>query len=169
MIAQAGGDRHHLRRSDRAISDPGELDGLLGEGRFVTIAFAKADEPYLVTLSYGFDAEARRLYFHAAKDGLKFEFIAANPAVCATVVIDRGYVEGACEHEYASVVLRGTMAVVEDPEERRWGMDVLLNQLETPTDAESLALKHHLEGDAVYGRMAVLRLDISSVTGKAGR
>ena len=61
------------------------------------------------------------------------------------------------------------MAVVEDPEERRWGMDVLLRHLETPTDADALAMKHHLEGDAVYGRMAVLRLHITDVTAKAGR
>jgi hypothetical protein len=61
------------------------------------------------------------------------------------------------------------MSVVEDGGERRWGMEVLLNHLETPTDAEALALKHRLDGDAVYGRMAVWRMDVTDVTAKAGR
>ena len=169
MTAESGAGGYHLRRSDRAVTDPAEVDELLAGGRFVTIAFARGDEPYLVTLSYGFDPEARRLYFHAAKEGLKYEFIEANPLVCATVVVDRGYHHGNCEHEYASVVMRGTMSVVRDREESRWGMEVLLGQLETPTDAEALALKHHLDADAVYGRMAVLRMDIGEVTAKAGR
>jgi len=162
-------DRYHVRRKDRAITDQVQLDELLAQGRFVTIGFALGDEPYVVTLSYGYDPAPSRLYFHTAKEGLKIELIEANPEVCATVVIDRGYVAGACEHEYASVVLRGRMSMVDDVDECRAGMDVLLRHLETPDAAMALSLRHHLDGEAAYRRMAVLRLDVSSMMGKAGR
>jgi nitroimidazol reductase NimA-like FMN-containing flavoprotein (pyridoxamine 5'-phosphate oxidase superfamily) len=156
----------HLRRHDRAITEPEAIDALLRGGRWVTIAMARGDEPYLVTMSYGYDAAARVLYFHAAHEGQRAEWLSANPRVCATIVDDRGYRDGRCEHEYASVVLRGTMAPVEDHEERRHGMRILIGQLES--EPGDLYEKHELDGDAVYGRMAVLRLRIEEVTAKQG-
>lgn len=158
---------YHVRRTDREITDAAELDSLLREGKFVTIAFARADEPYLVTLSYGFDAERRALYFHTATEGLKYEFAEANPRVCATVVLDGGYVPGECEHNYRSLVLRGTFARVTDPAELRHGMRVLLGHLEG--DAEEWMAARKLDHDEAYRKMAVARLDIESVTGKQGK
>jgi len=69
MSARANGEPYHMRRSDRGLTDPVEIEDLLAEGRYATIAFARGDEPYLVTMSYGLDAEGRCLYFHAAKGG----------------------------------------------------------------------------------------------------
>ncbi len=46
------------------------------------------DQPYVVTLSCGFDAANRRLCFHVANSGRKLDIIARNPKACATV--DRG-------------------------------------------------------------------------------
>ncbi len=158
---------YHVRRADREIVDPTELDALLHEGKYVTIAFARADEPYLVTLSYGFDAERRALYFHTATEGVKYEFAEANPQVCASVVLDGGYVAGECEHNYRSVVVRGTFARVTDPAELRHGMRVLLAHLED--DAEEWMTSRRLDRDSAYERMAVARLDIGSVTGKQGK
>ena len=156
----------HVRRADREITDTATIGTLLASGRWVTIAMARDGEPYLVTMSYGYDASGRALYFHSAHEGQKADWLAANPRVCATVVDDRGYRDGRCEHEYASVVLRGTMGFVGDPEERRHGMRVLTGQLES--DPEAVFAKHRLDGDKVYERMAVLRLTIEEITAKQG-
>lgn len=159
--------RYHVRRSDRELTDPAELDAILAEGKFVTIAMARDNEPYLVTMSYGFDPERRALYFHAAPEGLKYAFMEANPEVCATVVLDGGYVRGECEHHYTSAVIRGRLSRVTDSAELRSGMRVLLDHLEagSPEYAETPAL----ERDEAYERMAVLRLDIDELTGKRGK
>jgi nitroimidazol reductase NimA-like FMN-containing flavoprotein (pyridoxamine 5'-phosphate oxidase superfamily) len=156
----------HLRREDREVTDTGEIDALLLAGRFVTVAMARGDEPYLVTLSYGYDPREKALYVHASHEGQKAEWLRANPVICATVVDDRGYRDGQCEHEYASVVLRGTMTFVQDPEERRHGMRVLIGQLES--DPEPVYEKHGLDRDAVYGRMAVMKVEIETITAKKG-
>ncbi len=95
-----GRPRYHLRREDRAVTEPLEVDSILRRGRFATVAFARGDEPYLVTMSYGFEpgpqgaAQGGAFYFHAAREGLKHEFMLANPRVAATVVVDGGYTEG---------------------------------------------------------------------------
>jgi uncharacterized protein len=158
---------YHVRRTDRELTDSAEQESILAEGKFVTIAFARGDEPYLVTMSYGFDLERRALYFHAATEGLKYEFMEANPNVCATVILDGGYVRGECEHHYTSAVLRGRLARVTDPVELRYGMRVLLDHLEK--DSPEYAETPGLERDAAYERMAVLRFDVDDVTAKRGK
>lgn len=157
---------YHLRRTDRELTDPAQIEAVLRRGRYATIAVCHLGEPYLFTLSYGLDATRRALYFHVAAEGRKLDAIAADPRVCATVVLDGGYEQGACKHHYESVVLTGSMRVVDDADEARRGMRVLLGHLEG--EPQPLWERHRLDGDEVYGRLRVARLDIEHVTGKAG-
>lgn len=151
---------------DRQITNPAEIDAVIGVGRFATIAMARDNEPYAVTLSYGYDRENRRLYFHSARQGLKLEFIAKNPRVCAAIVIDRGYLDGQCAHAFSSVVLRGDLVLVDDRDERRQGMRTMCRQLESnPYEAYA---RNRLDDDETYERMAVLRLQIHEVSAKQG-
>lgn len=126
---------HHLRRTDREITDPARIEALLREGRFCTIALADEDGPYAVTLSYGYDPAASRLYFHCAAEGRKIDAIARDPRACATVIADRGYKHGECAHPFESVVLHGTMRLVSDPAEKLHGLRVLVEHLEDGPDA----------------------------------
>lgn len=158
--------RYHVRRRDREVADPEAISSILRRGRFTTLAMVQDGEPYAVTLSYGYDELAGALYFHLAREGRKVDAIAADPRVCGTVVIDGGYEPGACKHHYASVVFTGTVRLVEDPEELRHGMRVLITHLEDDPDA--VWERNRLDGDNVYQRMSVARLDIGEITGKAG-
>lgn len=157
---------YHVRRTDREIAGTAELDSVLRRGRFATIALCQDGAPYVVTLSYGFDADRRALYFHVATEGRKLDAIAGDPRVCATVVLDGGYEPGACKHHYESVVLTGRMALVDDADEVRHGMQVLIAHLED--EAHAVWERNRLDGDAAWKRLRILRLDIESVTGKAG-
>jgi nitroimidazol reductase NimA-like FMN-containing flavoprotein (pyridoxamine 5'-phosphate oxidase superfamily) len=158
--------QYHVRRANRELTEPEALADVLRRGKYATIAMVHDGEPYLVTLSYGWHEAANALFFHMATAGRKIDALAADPRVCATVVIDGGYVPGKCEHRYESVVMTGTMRVLTDPEERRAGMRVLIGALEK--DPAALWSKHELDGDEVYERMNVARLDIETITGKAG-
>lgn len=156
---------HHLRRTDREITDDARIDGLLGEGRFCSIALCDGAGPYVVTLSYGFDAESNRLYFHAAGEGRKVSAIEADPRASASVVLDRGYKSGECAHPYESVVLHGSMRVVTDPAERLHGLRVLVEHLEPGPDAFSrMGFDDPHRGDAV----TVLAFDIDTRCAKEG-
>ena len=82
------------------------------------------NEPYIVTLSYGYDEQKHALYSHCAINGLKLEFISQNPNVCGTVIEDEGYIEDECEQKYRSVVFWGKMYKVEDLAEKKYGLGV---------------------------------------------
>ncbi len=157
---------HKMRRADKEISSPEEIDVLLSTGTFVTVGLTDGDRPYLVTLSYGFDAEARRLYCHVAPAGHKLDVCAANPAACGTVIRDLGYVGGNCTQHYESVVIYGRLRLVDDVEEARHGMQVLMKQLEADPVATWAA--DNLDDPATWRRFRVLAFDVDRATGKRG-
>jgi len=154
---------YHPRRHDKEIVDEVEIARLLREGTFAVLALAKGDEPYIVTLSYGYDAAKECLYFHSAKAGAKLDFIRANPAACATIIEDKGYLPGECEHAYSSLVLRGKLEIVEGLEEKKHGLGVLLNHLEENPEP---ILKRNISSDSSYDKVIILRLAIASIAGK---
>ena len=102
---------------------------ILGRGKYAIIAMCTDNESYIATLSYGYDPAGTALYFHSAVKGRKMDFLTANPAVCATVIEDGGYVANQCSHRYRSVVLYGKMHVVEDAGERLHGLETMARQL----------------------------------------
>lgn len=157
---------YHMRRVDRQITDPVQLDSILLRGRFATIAMCQDGDPYLVTLSYGYDEERNALYFHMATNGRKQSAISADPRVCATVIIDGGYQTGECRHLYESVVITGRIALVDDVDEARHGMRVLLGHLEDEPGA--VWERQALDREETWRRLRVARLDIDEITGKAG-
>ena len=158
--------RFHLRRTDRELTDPEALVSVLERGKFAAIAMCHDGEPYVVTLSYGYDEARNALYFHMATAGRKLEAIAADPRVCATVVMDGGYQKGGCKHRYESVVLMGRMSVVDDPEEARHGMRTLITHLED--DPDEVWERQALDREETWNRLKIGRLDIEEILGKAG-
>lgn len=154
---------YHPRRKDKEITDEEELKGLLREGNFATLAFARGDEPYLVAMNYGYDEEGGALYFHCAKQGHKLDFLRANPAVCAQVLEDRGYLHEECDHAYSSLILRGKLREVVDLPGKKHGLEVLLHHLESNPDP---IRARNIKNDASYDTVIILRLDIESMSGK---
>ena len=159
---------HPLRRQDREITDPAVVEGLLEHARYATIALCDGDEPYVVTLSCGYDAHGNRLCFHVATVGRKLDIIARNPRACATIVVDLGYKSGECAHPFQSLVIEGRMRLLDDLDEARRAMRVLIGQLEGDDAVEGLFEHHELEGEVVFKRLGVLVLEIEDVTAKEG-
>jgi hypothetical protein len=158
---------YHLQnRPNREISDPTEIKAILKKGKYAIISLCRENEPYIVTLSYGYDDINNSLYFHCSTIGLKLDFIKSNPKVCATVIEDGGYIYEECGHNYRTVVFWGEIKFVTDPEEKKHGMKILLDQLENePTIINE---KMH-KADNYSSKMNILRLDIEQIHGKAGR
>lgn len=159
--------RYHMNKKECEITDQVVILEILRQGKFAVLSLCRSNEPYVVTLNYGFDKERNALYFHTAAKGLKIDFIGENSHACGTVIQDRGYRLGQCSHAYRSVVFWGTLSVVEEMEEKKYGMDVLLHHLEEDPGAVRERL---LKDDLVYEQrdLAILRLDIEEITGKQG-
>lgn len=160
-------NKYHLtNRPNREITEKGKIHSIIRNGKFITVAMCRNAEPYIVTLSYGYDKVNQTLYFHSSTKGLKLDFLNANKNVCATIIEDGGYVKNECAHEYTSVVLFGTMEVVYDLEEKKRGMQVLLNHLEENADVRK---KMILKSEEAYKNMAILKLCITNFKAKKGR
>lgn len=157
---------YHLRRKDRQIQEQEALHEILNKGKFAVISMCRDNEPYVVTLSYGPDLEKNTLYFHCAAEGQKLAFIKANPNVCATVILDHGYIQGSCAHSFSTLIIRGNMKVIEDLEEKKHGMKTLLYHLE---DAAETFEQQRLKEDKAYRNICILKLEIRELTGKKGQ
>jgi Predicted flavin-nucleotide-binding protein len=118
-----------LRRKDRQLSAQAANE-LLAQGKICHLALAAHDEPYLVTMNYGY--RDTTLYFHCAGAGKKLELLRQNSRVCFTVVADTKLVasEKACDYtmKYRSVVGYGTARLVEGHEEKSRALDVIMAQ-----------------------------------------
>lgn len=155
--------KYHMHKKEREITDRIKLLEIIKRGKYATIGLCHGDNPYVVTLNYGYDDTQNCLYFHSALRGLKLEFLRKNPNVCATVIQDLGYVDGQCDHKYRSAVLWGKMELVGNLEEKKHGLNVLLDHLESDPDRMKKKL---LSKEDVFEKVAILRLDISQICGK---
>ncbi len=154
---------YHMNRIDREIRNTEELSRILKNGKYITIALCRDNEPYIVTLSYGYDERNSCLYFHAALKGLKLDFIKANPNVCGTIIQDLGYIVSKCKHHFSSLVLWGKMMIVSDDNEKREALRVLIRHLEP--DPEPMIDK--IIGDEnAFSIITILKLNIEKMTGK---
>jgi len=130
--------KYHMLRHDKEITDEETLKKILKTTQYVTLAMVKDNEPYLVSLSHGYDEENHCIYFHSAKKGKKLDFLRATPLVWGQALLDRGYVETECSHHYASVMFSGKASFIED-EEERWKAISLMNRQLDPNAEDMIA------------------------------
>jgi len=157
--------RYHLRRSDKELSDPDEIERVLASVRIMTVACCLGNEPYLFTVDFVWEPHARQLWFHSASEGRKMDIIKANPRVCVTVVEDRGYIHGECDHAYRSLILDGEAQVVTDLAEKRRGLELLTRKHERQPET----VLARLAGDEEALRnVAIVRITVDAISGKQG-
>jgi uncharacterized protein len=108
---------YHIRRKDREITDKSELFGIIAQNKYASLALCSENEPYIVTLTYGYNKNSEAMYFHSNKDGLKIDFIKRNPNVCLTIIEDFGFDSETCNHPFKSLIIRGKLEFIEDKSE----------------------------------------------------
>ncbi|MCU0277148.1 MAG: pyridoxamine 5'-phosphate oxidase family protein [Acidobacteria bacterium] len=153
---------HGLRRKEKEIKDPAEMKAILKGTHYVTAAMCREAAPYLVTLSHGYDEERNAIYFHCAKEGKKIDFLKANDRVWGQAILDHGYSHGRCDHLFESVQFSGRVRFVEDAEEKRHALGVMIRQLER----EPGKVLTEQVTDASVERVCIGRIDIGFMSGK---
>ncbi len=152
-----------MRKKDREIKDPEELKEILQKADVCRIAFAVDGIPYIVTMNFGFVwKDQLTLYFHCAKEGRKLDLMKSNNEVCFQMDIDHELVrsENTCDWgmRYRSIIGIGLLESVTDDEERKKGLDCLMDHYglsaEKKYDEKALSLTE------------VLKLTVTEMTGK---
>jgi len=151
-----------IRRKDKAVTDIREMREILRTAQYVTLAMCLNDEPYLVSLSHGYDEERNCIYFHCAKEGKKIDILKANNLVWGQALVDHGYVQGACDHLYATTQFRGRVTFVRDIEEKEHALRVMIESLD---DNPEEIIEKQLTPESIQ-RVTVGRIDIDYLSGK---
>jgi nitroimidazol reductase NimA-like FMN-containing flavoprotein (pyridoxamine 5'-phosphate oxidase superfamily) len=157
-------DTYHMRRTDKVLDDHDALFGVLSRQKAMTLALCHNGEPYLVTVNYGFDAHSHSFYFHCAPAGKKIDFLRANPVVWGQVVEDLGYMDGQCDHAYRSVQFRGRAHFVEEFDQKRRALELMIDQLES----EPEPVKTRTLTEPVIRGVCIIKISADFFTGKEG-
>ena len=150
----------HLRRKDREITDPAAMRKILKDADCVTVALCMKNEPYLVSLSHGYDEARNCIYFHCAPEGKKIEYMKANNKVWGQAVVDY-HVKGECEYTYTCVHFSGRVTLIEDAEEKLRALACMIRQLSANPEEKIAKLKPEK-----LGKTGIGRIDIAFMTGK---
>jgi nitroimidazol reductase NimA-like FMN-containing flavoprotein (pyridoxamine 5'-phosphate oxidase superfamily) len=125
-------ERTRLRRHDLAMPSDREIEALLHQAQIGFIATSDSDQPYIIPNLFWFDATDRRLYFHTATEGRTLSNVERNSRVCFCVA-EMGKLLPAdtaikFSNEYASVIVFGKARVLRGDEEKRLGLQGLLDK-----------------------------------------
>ena len=153
---------YHMRRKDKEITDPDELIKPLREAKYITLALCRENKPYLATLSHGYDAENNCIYFHSAREGKKIEYLKANPMVWGQALIDNGYQQGSCDHLYHTAQFSGTVRFLEDHEEKKHALKIMIRKLDDNPD--EIILKQ-IQPSSI-AKVHIGKIKINEITGK---
>ena len=134
-----------MRRADRELTDREEIKRILEEAKVLRLGLKDGDYPYIVPLHYGYiyEGDVLRFYMHGAKEGKKLALAVANPHAfveldCEVETTGEGDVACVYGANYASLMARGEVTVVEDPEEKIAGLKLLM-RAQTGRDFEITA------------------------------
>lgn len=152
-----------MTRRERQVTDIDEIIKILDKSKVAHIGMIDGDEPYVVPMNYGYimDGEKLTVYLHGAKRGRKLDVMRKNPKVFFEAVCDIVPFEGevACKYgiTYASVMGRGTAHIVEDVEEKKRALSILMK---TQTG------KDFSFDDKLVSVVSVIRIDVLEYTAK---
>ena len=152
-----------VTKRERLVTDSEQTLHILDTGKVLHLGLAVNDEPYVVPMNYGYAMDDGKLvlYLHSALQGKKLDMIRANPRVFFEIDCDLMPFEGRvpCQYGlvYSSIMGRGTATIVEDVEEKKQAMTLLMK---TQTG------KDFSFEDRLVSIVAVIRIDVAEYTAK---
>ena len=152
-----------MTKREFRITDQEQILHILDTAKIVHVGLAVDNEPYVIPMNYGYTYEDGKLtlYLHSALKGKKLDMMRANPNVFFSIDCDRMPFEGRvpCQYGlvYSSIMGRGTATIVEDAEEKKQAMSILMK---TQTG------KDFTFEDRLVSIVAVIRIDVTEYTAK---
>ena len=151
-----------MRRKDKEITDKSEIEAIICQSLVCRLAMADGDRPYVVPLCFGY--KDNTLYFHSAGEGQKIQILKRNNRICfefdGNLEVRAG--KGACDWgmQYRSVIGFGSASFIEDDDEKRRALDVIMAQYaDGPFEYSEKNFKKAL----------VIKVEIESMTGKKSK
>lgn len=121
-----------MTKREREITDAGEIVRILDSCKVIHLGLVDEGQPYIVPMNYGYEFTDGELniYVHGAMTGYKLDVIRKNPICCFEMECNVQPFEGdhACRYgtTYESIMGRGLVEILEDPQEKMHGLTVLM-------------------------------------------
>ena len=156
-----------MRRADREVTDPKQLEEILRECTAVHIGAQDGAGLFVVPMNYGFHLEGDRLtlYVHSAQEGRKVSAFRAGGTVAFEM--DCGHAlrtaDTACGHSYTyrSIMGSGPIRELTGREEKRSALNAIMAHM-TGRDGWDMP-------DASLDRTAVFAIQADRWTGKSNQ
>ncbi len=115
-------------------------------------------EPYGIPISFAYDGDGH-IYFHSAKEGHKIDCIEADSHCSFCAVGQDRIIPEEFTSYFRSAIVKGSIHIVPSQEEIMKGLSLLCEKYSPGIDSGAEIAKS-------LSQVAVLRLDIESMTGK---
>ena len=151
-----------MRHVKQEISDITIIDKILSTSEICRLGFMDNDRPYILPFNYGYKDNC--IYIHCAKEGKKIDLIKKNNYVCIEIEqitrIER--YEKACKWAttYQSIVGYGTVEIITDYDQKRKGLDVIMEHNGANSTHDLDYEKNQVDS------MSILKVEITEITGK---
>lgn len=155
-----------MTRRERQVTDINEIINILNKSKVLHLGLVDGDEPYVVPMNYGYEFidDTLVMYLHGARRGRKLDLIRANPKVFYELDCDIVPFEGevVCKYgiTYSSVMGRGEAYIVDDVEEKKHALSVLMK---TQTE------KDFVFDDKLVSVVSVIKIVTKEYTAKQRR
>ena len=159
---------YHIRLKELEIVDDDAMKKILASTQYVTIALCKENEPYLVTLSHGYDADQNCIYFHCATEGKKLDYISANSKTWGQALIDEGFIDKECSQHYSSVQFRGEVSFPSKTDEKLQALACMIRQ-QNKNPLPMLTKLKELDPKTGLKNLLVGRIDREYLSGKRSK
>ena len=152
-----------MTKRERQVTDPEQIQDILNKGKVLHLGLSVNDEPYVVPMNYGYTYEGEKLvlYLHSAVRGKKLDMIRKNPKVFFEIDCDIQPFDGVkpCQYGmvYSSIMGKGMASIVEDVEEKKQAMSILM-KTQTGKDFDF--------NEELVSIVAVIRIDVEAYTAK---
>lgn len=154
-------DGTFMRRTDCEITDRAVMEEIISEALVCRIGLSGREGPYVVPVCFGYEDGV--FYIHSAPEGQKIRLIGEFPACCIEIDLCNGVIRGekACSWgmRYRSVIANGTAVILDDPEEKKHGLNVIMQHYQGG--------EHDFTDGEVAG-VAVVRIRVGEMRGKMG-
>ena len=147
---------NEANKSRKTISrmEASEINQFLTHSRVGRVGMSLEDGPYVVPVGYCY--EGGEIFFHSCFSGLKMRSMARDPNVC--FLVDESLTDGSM---YKSVIVKGSVEIVDDPERMIPYMQSLINKYRVPVSFDEYISR---PGRSREKEMAVVRICVITPT-----
>lgn len=131
-----------MRRKELEITNPAEIDAIIGACDCFRVAFADGTRPYILPLSFGYCREggAPVFYFHGAAQGRKVDLVRKLGYLGFELDTDRQVHENekACDFSvgYRSIIGEGEVTELTDLAEKKAALQIIMEKYSGKKDWE---------------------------------